>query len=88
MILRPIALGTVIDKHLSRFGITPARIERFFRLPAGGCGCSGRKTALDTWGYAVQYRWILYVGGPTDIGFWSRCRIVKGRLYRAYSKRS
>ncbi len=38
-------VGDAIEGFLTKFGVTPAKIERMFGI--GGCGCSGRKKFLN-----------------------------------------
>jgi hypothetical protein len=80
MTLYPASVGDLAGKALSLFGITKKRVTAL----VGNCGCESRQSALNAWGYSVQYKIIMFVGGPSDVPFLERCRIVQGRLYRLW----
>ena len=82
MTLTPIALGNFVERNLSWLGITSARIERLLRIK--NCGCAARQSALNAWGYKVQYKAIMFVGGPSDRTLAERFQIVKQRLYKLW----
>lgn len=53
---QPIPIGDVVERWLTRVGITKERVERWTRTEgkSGGCGCEGRKKWLNEWGNRVQ----------------------------------
>jgi hypothetical protein len=55
---RPIAIGDVVERWLTRIGITRERVERWTRTAGkgGGCGCEARKRWLNDVGFWVQWR--------------------------------
>ncbi len=77
-----VAVGDFVERNLSWIGITSTRIERVFGIK--DCGCGQRQSALNAWGYRVQYRIIMFVGGPADMPWKERARVVQGRLYRTW----
>ncbi len=54
---RPIAVGDLVERGLTRLGITKERVERWTRTAGkpGGCGCDRRKKWLNDAGFRVQY---------------------------------
>ena len=82
MTLTPIALGDFIERNLSWMGITSKRIERLLKIK--DCGCAARQSSLNSWGYRVQYKAIMFVGGPSDRTLRERFQIVKKRLYKIW----
>ena len=85
MILMPVRIGDVVERNLSWMGITPARIERLFRIKS--CGCGERQSALNVWGFETQYWIIMYVGGPADMAWRQRLIVVRGRLWKTITSR-
>jgi hypothetical protein len=55
---QPIAIGDVVERWLTRIGITRERVERWTRTAGkpGGCGCEARKRWLNDVGFWVQWR--------------------------------
>jgi hypothetical protein len=55
---RPVAVGDLVERWLTRAGITKERVERWTRTEGkpGGCGCAARQKWLNDWGNRVQYR--------------------------------
>lgn len=53
---RPIPIGDMVERWLTRIGVTKERVERWTRTEgkAGGCGCDGRKRWLNDVGNRVQ----------------------------------
>ena len=53
---RPIPIGDVVERWLTRIGVTKERVERWTRTEGkpGGCGCEGRKKWLNEVGNKVQ----------------------------------
>jgi len=53
---QPIAIGDVVERWLTRIGITRERVERWTRTAGkpGGCGCEARKRWLNDRGFRVQ----------------------------------
>ena len=53
---RPIPIGDLVERWLTRIGVTKARVERWTRTEGkpGGCGCEGRKKWLNEAGNKVQ----------------------------------
>lgn len=77
-----VAVGDLVETNLSWIGITSTRIEKVFGIK--NCGCDQRQSALNAWGYRVQYRIIMFVGGPADMPWRERARVVQGRLCRIW----
>ena len=82
MTLTPFPLGDFVERNLSWLGITPARIERLFKIQ--NCCCAARQSALNAWGFRVQFKIIIFVGGPSDMTLRERLRVVRKRLYRIW----
>ena len=55
----PIAIGDLVERWLTRIGVTQERVERWTRTEGkpGGCGCAGRKRWLNRAGNNAQ-RWV------------------------------
>lgn len=55
---RPIPIGDVLERFLTRCGITKERVERWTRTAGkpGGCGCAARQKWLNEWGNKQQIR--------------------------------
>jgi hypothetical protein len=55
---RPIPLGDVVERLLTRLGVTKERVERWTRTAGkpGGCGCKARQKWLNEWGNKWQRR--------------------------------
>lgn len=53
---RPIPVGDVVERCLTRLGITKERVERWTRTAGkpGGCGCAARQQWLNDVGNRVQ----------------------------------
>ena len=53
---RPIPIGDLVERWLTRIGVTKARVEKWTRTEGkpGGCGCEGRKKWLNEAGNKVQ----------------------------------
>jgi hypothetical protein len=53
---RPIPIGDVVERWLTRVGITKELVEKLTRTEGkpGGCGCEGRKKWLNEAGNKVQ----------------------------------
>ena len=53
---RPFMVGDVVERWLTRFGVTKERVERWTRTAGkpGGCGCEARKKWLNDAGVRVQ----------------------------------
>jgi hypothetical protein len=53
---RPVAIGDLVEKGLTAFGITKERVEALTRTEGkpGGCGCAGRQKWLNEVGNKVQ----------------------------------
>jgi hypothetical protein len=84
MTLRPVAVGDYVAWALSVIGVSRQRVEKWLRIPPDDCGCSARQSALNAWGFRVQYRIIMFAGGPGDVPWRERLAIVQGRLYRIW----
>ena len=78
------AVGDFVERWLSRFGITSARVEWLLRIPPDTCGCAERKSALNAWGFRVQYRIMMFLGGTAPLPWRLRWKIVKGRMARLW----
>lgn len=78
--IRPVSLGSLVSKFLSSLGITSGRVSKILNTP--DCGCDSRSESLDAWGYRVQYKIIMYCGGPARMTWRSRCRFVRRRLWK------
>lgn len=83
MILRPVHIGDALEVVFSSLGITKRRVSVLFSK-SRDCGCSARQSALNAWGYRVQYKIIMFVGGPSDMSWGERLAVVQGRLYRLW----
>lgn len=88
MRLYPIAIGDSVERALSFFGISQERVERAFGLPPGGCGCSARRDAINAWGIRVQYRIIMFIGGPSYMRPKDRIAFAARRIRGSLSFRS
>lgn len=53
---RPVPIGDLVERWLTRIGITKERVEKLTRTEGkpGGCGCEGRKKWLNEAGNKVQ----------------------------------
>jgi|688.fasta_scaffold518260_2 hypothetical protein len=78
--IRPVPIGTVLGRALAACGISETRIARLFG--AKNCGCGQRMASLDAWGNRVQYRIIMYLGGPAKMTWRARLRFVRRRLWK------
>ena len=78
--MRPVSLGAVAERVLSRFAITDRLVSSVLRVKS--CGCSKRRDLLDAWGYRVQYRIIMYLGGPATMTWRARFRFARRRLWK------
>lgn len=84
--LRPIDLGEFVERRLSWIGITEDRIVWLFGIKAGGCGCSGRKRVLTSWGFKVQRKAIMLVGGHSRLPASARLEFAWGKMRRMARK--
>jgi hypothetical protein len=53
---KPVPVGDLVERWLTRLGITRERVERWTRTEGipGGCGCEARKRWLNEAGNRVQ----------------------------------
>jgi hypothetical protein len=77
-----IAVGDFVEARLSWLGITPKRVE--WLLGIKDCGCASRKSALNAWGFTLQYRIMMFFGGPGRLPLNYRLKTVRGRLVRSW----
>lgn len=54
---RPVAVGDLVERWLTRIGVTKDRVERWTRTAGkpGGCGCAARQKWLNEAGNKAQW---------------------------------
>lgn len=78
--ISPLLLGNAAEDALRRFGVTPERVERLLRLQNGKCGCTSRKKTLNEVGVVIQWRLIMFIGGPAPLPWKTRAKIAIRKL--------